>query len=241
MEKTGIWRETWQVNSFLVNPHKRITVPALCDMIQETAIRHADHLEIGFSHLAPKNLFWVVARYRLEIYQYPVYPQQIQIESWISSGRGPFSHRNFAIFDEEENLMASASILWIMAQAPSFKPVRIPPFNFPIFPERLPVCGYPEKLPKSAAPFIPLTQSHYYDLDLVGHVNHVHYIQWMLSVHPAKRLEKGVKKLEVNFLKGAKANQAIGIASYRKEEAQNIFRHTLYANDQECCRALICF
>ncbi|MEO0472968.1 MAG: hypothetical protein AAF206_25345, partial [Bacteroidota bacterium] len=119
----------------------------------------------------------------------------------VSSMRGPFSHRHYEVQDVNGNLLGSGSALWVVLDMETHKPVRIQADHLPIFPERLPICGLAGKVPSQ-----PLEEdAHLYqvkfsDLDLVGHVNNVRYLHWMLDHMPDAWHEQPMSWLEVNYL-----------------------------------------
>lgn len=201
MEKQGIWSEEQTITASMVDPFGRCRIDGLCNILQEVAGRHANARDLGFLHMGQRGLFWALSRLRLEMYQLPRWQDRIHLQTWVQGMRGPLSYRNFALHNDNNDLLASACSLWSAVDRQSRKPKAIPDHDFPILADKHPNCGKPNKLPAPARVDRETTYTvRYSDLDLVGHVNNVRYITWMIDTYGTYNQESRPSALEINYL-----------------------------------------
>lgn len=50
-DKKMVWTDEYKVHSYDAGRNGYATMPVLCNFMQETAWNHAEHLNVGFSHL----------------------------------------------------------------------------------------------------------------------------------------------------------------------------------------------
>jgi len=62
-----IWQDKYTIHSFDVDHTKRARLSTLLGFMQETAWKHADHLGVGFRHLADSNLLWFYPNLKLKL------------------------------------------------------------------------------------------------------------------------------------------------------------------------------
>ena len=122
MEKNGIWEEHWKVAAFMVDTQHRIRLRSLADIFQELANNHANYRKCGFEDMKASGKFWVLNRQTITIIDWPIWEQELRVESWISMMKGPFSLRHFAIFDRNHQIMVIASYLWTSIDRQKMKP-----------------------------------------------------------------------------------------------------------------------
>jgi acyl-ACP thioesterase len=67
------------VNSFLVNPQKRLGLYGLLNLLQDTAWIHATHLGHGYDNMLLEETAWVLTRQKVRMTEWPKWGDEIQI------------------------------------------------------------------------------------------------------------------------------------------------------------------
>lgn len=198
MEKEGIWSEKFKVLAFMVDKDRALTFPMLCNLLQEVAGNHANFRKLGFFDMQSKNRFWVLNRLKLSINDFPKWQDEIEVQTWVSLMKGPFSNRHFSVLKEGKEI-ASAFTFWVAIDADTHKPVRINSEDVVVLENNEASCGPAEKLMQVSDGEMAETYTvKNSDLDMIGHVNNVKYIEWILN-----QVEEptAIKTIEANFLK----------------------------------------
>ena len=58
----AVWTETYDVNTIVLDHHKRLSLYGLLNLLQDAAWMHAKHAGWGFEDLIAKGTIWVLAR-----------------------------------------------------------------------------------------------------------------------------------------------------------------------------------
>lgn len=172
--------EEYIVPTYHVDFDRKITVPNLLLLLQESAWKHANQHDFGYNHLQEKGLFWVLAKIKLVMYRYPHWQERLRIETWGKLPELLTAFRDFEGFDEQgEKLFAEGR------HAIEEKPAKITIVKNP-----------QQTLPAAVLPS---------DIDMNLHVNNTRYIQWILDRFDFGFLQQHqLKEIEVNFLSQAK-------------------------------------
>jgi fatty acyl-ACP thioesterase A len=164
------------------------TMPSICNYLQEAASINAG--ELGFSKSnfddSGENVSWVLTRLIVKMTDYPKWEDEITVETFPRGGRKIVAWRDFEIKNSSGETIGAASSEWMLIDLASRKVVAVPSAVLEcIDPDSAPVLG---ENPFSKLRFPdgdatePLTftaqKSH---IDLNGHVNNVHYLEWMLE------------------------------------------------------------
>lgn len=219
MEQNGIWHETWNIPSFMVGKNLQASMISVCNILQNTAGLHALHHGLGFEGMQKRGQIWVLNRLKVSIQQFLNWNEQLRLQTWVNSMRGPFSNRHFNLQNEAGEDIGSASTLWVAVNIANRRPVRLVESTLPIQTDKLPACGVSRKLPKiTDFDHSSNYQAQLSDLDMVGHVNNVKYIEWMLNHLANIGGDFSPILLEMNFVSETHFGEKVVIKSKRLEE-----------------------
>ena len=184
---------TWQVRTYECGPDGRMTLPAVCNYLQEAASLNA--AELGFSKTdfdaAGANLTWVLTRLRVRMARLPAWGERVTVLTFPRLGRRITAFRDFELTDGTGARLGVATSEWMTIDLGTR---RIAPIPEGVFARantvREPVLGETAFTPKLRFPEggdaaelrFRAQRSH---IDLNGHVNNVHYVEWMLEPAPA--------------------------------------------------------
>ena len=209
MKDLSLWKETFKITHFFVNPDAQASIQGLSYCLQETAVNHAHAGEFGYEQLINENRAWVLTRQHIKLYKIPVISEKITIESWVHETKELFSVRDFHIFDTKNNLIGLARTSWMMLDLKSRRPVTIPKNlteNFPHQHNRIKEDLQLEKIPVIEDNTLPKTSFRvvYSELDVNHHVNNIHYSKWVLDDFDFDfRKKYRLESIENNFLSEA--------------------------------------
>ena len=184
-------RYQFKVRSYECGPDGRATLPTICNLFQEAASLHAASLGFGKGDFAAagENISWVLTRMVVKMDRYPVWEDELIVETFPRGGRKIVAWRDFEVKDAKGETLGVASSEWMIIHLATRKIHAIPEKVFAANdPANVPVLGLE---PFAKFRFPEIADSEVRDvrtftamksqIDLNGHVNNVHYINWMLE------------------------------------------------------------
>lgn len=214
MSNRGVFEREFRISSYEINPRGFARLTSIANYLQETAYEHATELGWGYHALMEQKVGWVLSRMRIKVYKYPVWDDVVVIKTWPRGIEKLFAFRDFQLFNPRKELLAEASTNWLIVNLETHRPQRMPSAFMKIITHSEAVFDRPlEKIPltKGASE----CSSHlvkYSDLDIVGHVNNVKYIEWCADTLDSDLLlQSGIRDFEINFMKEARQGDNIEI------------------------------
>ena len=195
--------EHYRIRSYEIDTTGRLTLPALCDYLQESAGLHARQLGVAVDQLRQEDMTWFLWRLHLRLSGLPAWGETVSVDTWPAELGKPFAIRDFRLRcgDREIGVATSA---WLLMDLVKNRPMRrFPPHIRDLHPDpprraladpfhRLLGCDRVD-----ATRDVVLRRG---DLDLNGHLNHVAAIATMLEAVPSEVVERQrLTALEVEF------------------------------------------
>ena len=213
-----VWKDTYKIHSYQVGSKGKATLVALCQLLQESAWQHAEHLGLGFSHLQERNFIWVLARQLIRVGSYPKWGDTIEVHTWPTGKDRIFCYRDFRITDPGGSIVAEATTTWFVIDLAGRKPQKTVHYYHLELPEEV-ESVLPKRLNKLESldleDFTKLIQVSYGDLDMHNHVNNLRYVDWMLNSLPWQFLRAHrLREMEINYM--SEASYQDEIAGSRK-------------------------
>lgn len=236
-----IWKDEYTIHSFQVDIKGKASLVALCQLLQESAWQHAEHLGLGFSHLKEKNFIWVLARQLIKISSYPKWGDTIEVHTWPTGKDRIFCYRDFRILDPTGSTAAEATTTWFVIDLNTRKPQKTELYYHLEFPEEVEFV-FTHRLNKlkslESKDFTKVIQVSYGDLDMHRHVNNLRYVEWIFNGLPFQFLSAHfLRELEINYMSEASYGDEI-LLSYAKKEKLSFFHNIMRKRDNtELCRA----
>lgn len=239
----NIWHEIYQVRSYEVDCHHRLSVLALFNFMQEAASRHAEALGVSIQQLLAENHTWLLSRLKIKIAALPDWKDQIKISTWPSGAQRLFALRDFKLHDKDNQTVAEAVSAWLVLDVAKRRPVRIEPFI-----DRLKPLEGDHILPDTLDKLPSLkSRTHekkfvvrYRDLDINQHVNNASFVEWLVESIPIRILNiSELAELEINFMAEAFYEDHILAACHPLDSQNTSFQHSLIRQQdgQELARA----
>lgn len=241
--KSSISRE-FIISSYDLNPRGQARLTTMANFFQEMAYHHANQLGFGFEDMNRRQNMWVLSRMKIRMDQYPVWDDRVSVETWHKGMDRIFGLRDFRVKDEKGKVLGIASSAWLILDSQTRRPVR-PDSDVlhegrgeeSVFADHLDKIRLPEQINE-----ISRREVQYSDLDIVGHVNNVKYMEWCIdALTSAVLLEREIRELEINFIHEAMLGDQIAIlANYVPSASGSREIHFLArreGDDQEIIRA----
>ncbi|GAB3895512.1 acyl-[acyl-carrier-protein] thioesterase [Spirosoma agri] len=190
-----IQTDTFTLRGYETDAFGRLSVPALMNLMQESANRNAIEYGIGINDLARQGYGWMLMRFRLRMHTYPRYGQTIQVMTYPTSVEKYFIHRDFRVLADDGTLLADAVSIWLVFSMDKRAMVPLPDFI-----RALSLPPGIDPLPKLALkpdfqnkPFAPTHENEvtvgWFSIDQNQHVNNVSYVEWLLDAVDSNTLQ----------------------------------------------------
>lgn len=236
----NIFRKEFPIRSFHLNPSGKARLTTLANFFQEMAYQHANRLGFGYSDLKKNSNIWVLSRMKIEVIRYPVWDETVTLETWHRGMEGLFGMRDFRIRDQHGTDLALAESAWLIVDVSTRRPVRTPDPSFmsttreeEVFDTTLEKIVLPDKLEPWSTHLVVHS-----DLDVVGHVNNVKYMEWCIDTFLTPgQPEEAINGIEINFLHEAQPGDSVIITGAEGGSGNHYFAGHLEKSGKEAFRA----
>ena len=210
--KQVVWTETYDVNTIVVDRHKRLGLVGLLNLLQDAAWLHARHLGWGYEELIKQRTIWVLARQKLVMQAWPQWGDAAVIRTWPRGTAGALATHDFEILVDDRRL-GECTTSWLILDMDSRKPKKLDRAAFEEMRRKegyLAIDAGKIALRSDLAP-VETYRVHYSDLDVNGHVNNTRYAQWIVDSLTAEEQARDIAEYEINFLAEARVGDAVTI------------------------------
>jgi len=208
----------------------RIRAGAIVNLLIQSAINSAESLGFGFKGLRKQQLYWVLSRMTVEIYQPLTWNQEVEVETWPKTIEGLLYMRDYIIRDKKQNIIARATSGWLAIDADTKRPKLLDEIQAEMFvqlKEKHALKELPEKLAATIEGDAFDVQSGYFDFDLNRHVTSTRYIDWMMDTFSVEfHKHHFPKKLSINFMKETLPGDSINIIRNSHNSSEYNFEGT---------------
>jgi len=197
------YKEEFKIHAEDIDFNGRMKFYRLCSYLLEMATIHARKLNYGFEVMKQMNHYWVLSRLIVYMNHYPVFDQNIIIETFTKGLNRLFALRDFFVLDMDNNILVRAASAWLAIDKITGRPARpeyITKFHG-LHSGRDAIKEVPGKIhaPDSSCPeaSIPVKYS---DLDINEHVNAGKYISWIQDQFTQEHYRnKQINKFQINY------------------------------------------
>lgn len=209
----AIWTDHYKTASYMVDFEKKLALPFLLSVMQESAWEHAAHLGQGHRETSARGVAWVIVRQRVEMWEWPRWEEVMTLRTWLRPPSAAMVVRDFEFFLNERQI-GQAAAHWITIDEEHRRPVRL---GFPDNPALFRQDGHPDFEPRKLSLPPDLVrleefQAQNSDLDLHGHVNNTRFADWLLNSLPLAMLRAHrLTEYEINFLAEANPGERVTV------------------------------
>ena len=212
----SVFRKEFLISSYELNPGGKARLTTMANYFQEIAYHHATELGFGYHQMKERQTLWMLSRMKIHMEKYPAWNDRILIDTWPSGIDKLFALRDFRVSDPDGNILGVASTCWLIVDLQSHRPIRpgieMERFSSIIYGDPV----FENKLEKiELSPQLVSLDRHrvvFSDLDIVGHVNNVKYMEWSVDAAMQDGLQdSSIGDFEINFLHEAKLGNHVVI------------------------------
>ena len=226
---------SWAVRTYECGPDGRATMASVCNWLQEAASLNAESLAFSKSDFdaAGENISWVLTRLKVRIARFPKWEEKVSILTFPRGGRRIVAYRDFVLTGADGAELGRATSEWMLIDLASRKIVAIPDGVFAAANTvREPVFGEEPfaKLRwdcKAESPDALAFRARRGDIDLNGHVNNVHYVEWLMEGRP--EAADPCHEIDIVFNSETLAGEEVRVESVETEPG--VYFHRVYAPD----------
>ena len=207
---------------------KSLKAFTLLNYFQDIASDNAEELGFGYSYITPKNLMWVLLKYRIEFEEYPVGIHNLRVRTAPRGYNKLFAFRDFELYSGEK-LLARAATAWTLVDFTNMNVVLpekvIDNPHMKKFEAQDDDLHY-EKIPNITKVDIEKEfEVRYNDIDVNRHANNGNYIVWALEPLDIDfRSNHKLKTVDLIYKKEAKYGDKLVTQVQFADE-----KHTLHA------------
>ena len=232
---TNTFSKEFFISSFDLNPKGQARLTTMANFFQEMAYHHASHLGFGYDDMNEKQTMWVLSRMRIRINQYPVWDERVKVETWHKGMDRLFGLRDFRVTDSSDRVIGFASSAWLILDSKTKRPVR--PTEEVLSHGKGDKSVFKEKLEKIQIPDVKedtiSRKVVFSDLDIMGHVNNVKYMEWCIDSAMGKgNIDQEIREIEINFMHETLLGDIICISGIQ-EEKRGSLQDILYIGRRE--------
>ena len=214
-EKKSIWTDRYQVSWYDTDINKKASLSAICNYLQETAWRHADHLDFGLRKGNEFEYIWALVRLLVKLERYPAWTETVQVKTWHRGTEGLFAMRDFEILDASGSRIGCATSQWFILDPVTRRPqqavvdretMRLTRHD-PVMQEQ------PEKvLISGPVEFLSSEKARFAEIDMYRHVNNTRYVEWVLNAIPPEiHGQNFISSFTIEFLHETKLGDEVDI------------------------------
>jgi len=210
----AIFRKKYTVHVSDIDFKRNLKLSSLFIYLQDMATEHAYNIGVGRDALQAKyGIIWVLNRAAVEIIRYPVFKEEIAIETWPEQPDKVQFNRNFLIYDKDENIIAKAFSQWVVIDYNTRKLRRssIIEEEFPKVDRERPLTLSDDKI----KPIGNLDLNYektvgYSDIDINEHLNNAKYIDYIMDCFSINLHKKyNISSIQIDYLHEALPGETI--------------------------------
>lgn len=180
------YTRSFQVRQYELDRFSHVNNAVYLNYLQQAAIEANEVVGYSPQRYQELGFTWVASKTIIEYNQPLYYGDNVTLETWISAYKRIQAAREYRITKPDTNeIVAVASTNWVLLNATTLKPIRIPPELIDLFapqaeqPLKRLKPGHAEKPTDNAHRYLTHRRVQNYELDVVQHVNNAVYLNWV--------------------------------------------------------------
>ena len=218
-----------------IGKDNKIKNRAILEILENVAAYHSDLVGYGANDIGKTKSSWILLDWKLQVLNRPKYGQVLTVNTWAKGIEKFFTHRDFEIFDENNNLCAIATSKWALVDIEKGKMMRITKEIMDRYYHEETNVFSEEKMGKLEVP-IEIDSSIKYevirkDIDLNGHMHNLYYLDLAYEALPEEVYSKRpFNNVRITYKKEIKLGDIVH-CNYTNKNGKNII--TIESKDGE--------
>lgn len=231
-----VYEKEYEIHYYEIDFRRRALITSIVDFLGDIATKQSENLGVSIDFLKESNCAWVLYKWNIDMYSYPMYGDKIKIRTCPYSMRKFYAYRTFEIINSEGELIGKAESIWFLINIEKRRPVRIGKDIYDFYGLDLEDNSIIEieDIEKPSNPnYDKIFNVRYSDIDTNRHVNNAKYIAWAIETVPMDiAINYTLKNLKVTYEKETRYGETIKIfTEVKSEENQIIALHKIIDND----------
>lgn len=228
------------VETYFMNFDGQLSIYGIVNYIEEASASLLD--EIGYNNFIMKNrynLAWVITKNKIEFYNKAFWHDNVVIKSYISKINKITLELEVIILNKNNDIIVKSKLELCVIDLEKRKIKRLNEININenilINPSNFidDFC----QIDDNNLNYLKTINVEALDIDMSLHTNNKIYFRYVLNCYNVSKLKKGIKSIELHYLKESKENDEINI--YKNiNNGDNIF---LFSNEKKILEAKIIF
>jgi medium-chain acyl-[acyl-carrier-protein] hydrolase len=228
-----------------------LSISSLFDFYTEIALTHTLKAGYTFRWLEEKNLKWILYKMVIRVNRYPRIGENIRVSTWGDNIIKFNAFRRYDVTDENGEVLSTAEGIWLMVNADTMRPVRIPDEMFDGYgvdrgnKNRFEIESLNNLVNGQNGDRLKVVLKkdftvHYADLDYNQHATSARYADWALETIPYEiRTGYDLSELVVNYFKELKYGDPVQSVCTPfpetdiEDSGEKIFQHGIYSGDEK--------
>lgn len=199
----NVYEKEYEIHYYEIDYKRKALITSIVDYLGDAATSQAEELDIGMDYLMENRFGWVLYKWDINMYSYPLHNEKIKVRTWPHSFKKFYAYRKYELINSKGELIGTADSIWFLINIDKRRPVRINEHLCNTFgvaedsPINIENINPPSKI-QSEKSF----NVRYSDIDTNGHVNNTKYIAWAIETVPVDIvLNYTLKNLKVTYEK----------------------------------------
>jgi medium-chain acyl-[acyl-carrier-protein] hydrolase len=206
---------------------RQLKLSSLFSYLQDMATEHAYNIGVGRDVLQKKyGIIWVLNRVKGEVIRYPMFKEEITIETWPEPPEKVQFNRNFLVYDKDGNIIVRAFSQWVVIDFITRKLRRssIIEEEFPkVDRERAIDCTQGKIKPSGKLNLSYKKTVGYSDIDINEHLNNAKYIDYIMDCFSLENHKKySVKSIDIDYMHEALPGETIQLYTDTEDAKDNL-------------------
>lgn len=172
------------------------------------------------------GIIWVLNRVKGEVIRYPMFKEEITIETWPEPPEKVQFNRNFLVYDKDGNIIVRAFSQWVVIDFITRKLRRssIIEEEFPkVDRERAIDCTQGKIKPSGKLNLSYKKTVGYSDIDINEHLNNAKYIDYIMDCFSLENHKKySVKSIDIDYMHEALPGETIQLYTDTEDAKDNL-------------------
>ena len=212
----------YRIPPYFVSLNGQTKFYTLCNLLLESAARHAMKFHFGYDDMKRENIYWVLSRLQVRMRSYPKMDHPIKVKTWPKGINKLFFMRDYRICSDDGSVLADATSAWLILDGNTGRPKKIDDslnLHYYNVEGMNAIEEIPGKLPSVQTSSGSITRiARYSDLDINKHVNAVKYVEWIQDLYPIELYEgKNVKEFQINYHSETRYDEEVEIRTQKEE------------------------
>ena len=249
VEQPKFYTDQVRVNTYECDFLGRWKPAAFFQHMTEAASQHSTVLGFGLDVLASYNIYWVLSRMKLAVYDYPRQSELIRVRTWPKTYQQKlFYVRDFQFINDQDQIIAAATSAWLIINGTTRH--LVPPHKLEQLqlPNSTDVHGLDEPLEKLSLPEDAeecyRQKVRFSDVDEVGHMNNTRYVERICDAFDLDYYRAHqIAWMQVNYDKEVRYGEELAIYKKQTEGQDELFglRGVNLSSDTRAFEAVVQF